>query len=192
MDSRVEQSLINKHIRQHNREVGEVIYWFEFDPGVPLYPGSTLFPSSSTVPELPTYDDVYDEGAPGDRGRRYAGGLAIPTIYVEEIEDQFTLQDDGRQVTQNISVTLLYKDVEAAGVSDPAEYGKHLNDIFYYDNRYYKVWEYRVRGRLPDEILVAVRGFEVFVDQEFPFDPGPPTIQAMDLPWPSTFPAVSV
>lgn len=180
MDSRVEQSLINKHIRQHNREAGEVIYWFEFRP----------FAASASAGSV--YDDVYDEGVPGTGGRSYAGGLAIPTIYVEELEDQFTLQDDGRQVTQNISVTLLYKDVEAAGVSDPAEYGKHLNDVFYYDDRYYKVWEYRVRGRLPDEVLVAVRGFEVFVDQEFPFDPGPPTLQAMDLPWPDTFPAVSV
>jgi len=190
MDTRKELSLINKHIRQHNREAGEVIYWFEFDWNEPTYPGA--YPSPAQYPELPTYDDVYDEGAPGAGGRRYSGGLAIPTIYVEEMEDQFTLQDDGRQVVQNISVTLLYKDVELAGLSNANEYRTHLNDIFFYDEKYYKVWEYRVRGRAPEEVLVAVKGFEVFVDQEFPFDPGPPTLAALDLPWPSTFPPVSV
>lgn len=194
MDTRKELSLVNKHVRQHNREAGEVIYWFEFNPEGATYPAWSVYPSSSSFPagSAPIYDDVYDEGAPGLGGRKYAGGLAIPTIYVEEIEDQFTLQDDGRQPTQNISVTLLFKDVESAGMSNPAEYNQHLNDLFYYDERYYKVWDYRVRGRLPDEVIVAVRGFEVFVDQEFPFDPGPPTLAALDLPWPSTFPPVVV
>lgn len=179
-DLRKELSLINKHIRQHNREAGEVVYWFEFRP----------FAAAASAGSV--YDDVYDEGVPGTGGRSYAGGLAIPTIYVEELEDRFTLQDDGRQVLQNLNLLMLFKDVELAGLSNPAEYEAHLNDIFYYDDRYYKVWEYRVRGRAPEEVLVAVKGFEVFVDQEFAFDPGPPTLAALDLPWPSTFPPVVV
>lgn len=191
MDSRTELSLINKHVRQHNREAGEVVYWFEFDWNEPAYPASS-FPSPALYSELPTYDDVYDEGGPGPRGRRYSGGLAIPTIYVEEFEDQFTLQDDGRQPIQNLAVTILFRDMELAGLSDPAEFKRHLNDIIFYDEKYYKVWEYRVRGRLPSEVIIAVRGFEIMIDQEFPFDPGPPTLAALDLPWPNTFPAVSV
>ena len=180
MDSRKELSLINKHIRQHNREAGETILWFEFVPWANAASAGSI------------YDDVYDEGKPGDGGRSYAGGLVIPTIYVEEIEDQYTLHDDGRQPTQNILVTVLFADMISAGLSNPWEYETHLNDTFMYDNRWYKVWEYRVRGRLPSEVVIGIKGFEIYVDQEFPYDPGPPNPTNPDLPWPSTFPAVSV
>ncbi len=180
MDPRIELSLINKHIRQHNRDVGEAVMWFEFLPlGIDPDDGST-------------FDDVYDEGNPGDGGRRYARGVLVPTIYVEEVEDLFTAQDDARQPTQNIRVTILYLDMERAGVTNPDEFNKHLNDMFFYDNRYYKVNDYHVRGRLPTEVVIGIQGYEVFVDQEFPFDPGPGALVIQDLPWPSTFPHASV
>lgn len=178
MDPRVESSLINKHVRQHNRDVGEAIIWFEFMP-------LASSPSAGSV-----FDDVYDEGNHGAGGRDYAGGVLVPTIYVEEVEDRFTAQEEGRQPTQNIRVTVLYQDLERAGVTNPSEYKKHLNDMFYYDNRYYKVHDYHVRGRLPGEIVVGIQGYEVYLDQEFVNDPGPGVPLIQDLPWPSTFPAV--
>lgn len=177
MDPRVELSLINKHIRQHNRESGEQVYWFEF---VPL---STQASAGSF------YDDVYDEGAPGTGGMSYSGGIVIPTIYVEEVEDLFTMQEDARQPTQNIRVTFLYLDAARAGMSDAAEYKKHLNDVFFYDDKYYRVYNYHVRGRLPSEVVIGVEGYEVYVDQEFPYDTGPPTLAQTNLPWPSAFPS---
>lgn len=181
MDPRKELSLINKHIRQHHRDsMGEYLLWFEFMPLATAASAGSL------------YDDVYDEGAPGTGGRSYAGGLSIPTIYVEEFEDRFTAQEEGRQPTQNISATILFVDMERAGISNVSEYNTHLNDIIFYDNRYYKINEYRVRGRLPGDVLIAVQGYEVFLDQEFVFDPGPGVPVAQDLPWPSTFPAVGV
>lgn len=181
MDSRKELSLIEKHILQHNREAGESIFWFEFRPR------SATAGSAGTL-----FDDVYDEGVAGSGGRSYASGIVIPTIYVEEREDLLTLQEEGRQPVQNLNVTMLYRDVVAAGMSSPDEFKGHLNDLFFYDSRYYKVWEYVVRGRLPSPVVVSVRGVEVFLEQEFPFDPGPPTIAVTDLPWPSTFPSHSV
>jgi hypothetical protein len=180
MDPRTELSLINKHVRQHNRDVGESIVWFEF---VPLA-------SQASAGSL--YDDVYDEGNPGTGGRSYDNGTVIPTIYVEEVEDLFTAQEDGRQPVQNLRVTILYLDAVRSGMSDPKEFNKHLKDIMYYDNRYYRVDEYRVRGRLPSEVVIQVRGYEVFLDQDFVFDPGPATPTVHDHPWPSTFPPLSV
>src|SRR5688572_17428598 len=105
VDVRKELSLINKHIRQHNREAGEYVLWFEFDP----------FAGAASAGSF--YDDVYDEGAPGEGGRRYLPAVRIPTVYVEEVEDKFNLHEDGRQPTQNIYVVMLFDDVRQAGVT---------------------------------------------------------------------------
>lgn len=179
MDERTELSLINKHVRQHNRDTGESLIWFEFVPMATAASAGSF------------YDDVYDEGAPGEGGREYTNGILIPTVYVVEVEDRFTYQEEGRQPTQNLQVTMLYLDVVRAGMTEPREYKKHLNDMFFYDGRYYKVSDYHVRGRLgpTGEVVVGVQGYEVYIDQEFVYDDGPPAPIAMDYPWPTTFPS---
>jgi hypothetical protein len=180
VDDRVELSLINKHVRQHNREAGESVFWFEFVP----------FADSASAGSV--YDDIYNEGPPGVGGRSYSGGLVVPCIYINENEDLFTAMEDGRQPTQNIILSVLFEDMRQAGVQNPDEYNSHLNDIFFYDQRYYKVRDYHVRGRLPSEVVIGIEGYEVMVEQEFPFDPGPPTLISQNLPWPNSFPVVSV
>lgn len=180
VDVRKELSLINKHIRQHHRDSsGESVMWYEF------------LPLAASASAGSFYDDVYDEGAPGVGGRSYRPGVPIRTVYVEEVEDMFTLQEDGRQPTQNLYVVMLFDDVRRAGLDNPREYQPHLNDLFSYDSRFYKVTEYSVRGRLEDEVLLRVRGFEVYLDQEFIYD-NPPTGVVQDLPWPNTLPVVLV
>lgn len=179
MDTRRELGLINKHVRRRNREAGEYVFWYEFKPL--QYGGSA-------------YDDVYDEGAPGAGGKTYNRAIKIPTVYVTEVEDTFRSIEDGRQPTQNLSAVILYEDAVAAGMSNPREYNSHLNDMFHYDSRYYKVQSYTVRGRLhrgepSGEVLIAVSGFEVFPDQEMPFSLAPRNPDIHDLPWPSTFPS---
>jgi len=169
-----ELSLINKHVRRRNREAGESIIWYEFQP---IQGGYSI------------YDDVYDEGAPGMGGRNYKQGIVVPTIYIEEVEDGYRAIDDGRQPTQNLMATILYKDAVASGLSDPGEYNKHLNDALEYEGRYYKIRNYHARGRLPSEVVLRVTGYEIFVDQEFPFDRGPQNPKVSDLPWPTSFPS---
>jgi len=177
-DVRTELSLIQKHVRQHNREAGESVMWYEFSP------------FADTPAEGSTYDDIYDEGAPGEGGRSYLSGFVIPTIYVMEVEDTFVSEDFGRQPTQNIMVTFLYDDAIRAGMTEPREYKPHLNDLFLYDSRWYKVNEFRVRGRLIDqEVIVRVQGYEVFIDQEFGFD-NSPAESSFDVLWPPSFPAI--
>lgn len=179
MDTRRELGLINKHVRYRNREAGEHVIWYEFKS---LSAGASV------------YDDVYDEGAPGSEGKSYTRGVVVPTIYVEEVEDEFRAIDDGRLPTQNIRATILFKDMQAAGVSNPREYSNHLNDIFEYDSRYYRVRAYRARGRLNNEhpsgeVLITVTGVEIFPDQEMPFSFGPINPDVHDLPWPTSFPS---
>lgn len=173
VDLRKELSLINKHIRQHGREAGSSIVWYEF---LALGEGSE-------------YDDIYDEGDLGVTGRSYAPGIIIPTIYVEEIEDQFTGSEDGRQPTQNLDVTMLYQDVLRSGMSDPWEYQRHLNDMLSYDGRFYKVSAYRVRGQAPSDVLVVVKAFQIYVEQDMVLD-NPPEVPTLVAPFPSTFPVL--
>lgn len=178
VDVRTELSLINKHIRQHNREAGEHVVWFEF-----LEPDGT---SATTV-----RDDVYDMGSPvAGEGRKYAPGIVIPTIYVDEMEDQFYADQDGRQPIQNIRVVMLFDDAYRAGMTTPHEYQPHLNDMFYFDGRYFKIYTYQVRGRLQNEVVIAVNGYEVYIDQEMSFDPGPESPSIQDLDWPTSFPSL--
>lgn len=178
MDVRTELSLINKHIRQHNREAGESIIWYEFAP--------LAAASASTINS--TYDYVYETGSHFEgAGRRYRPGIVLPTVYVEEREDRFTYRPEGRQPTQNIHVVVLYEDARLAGLSNPYEYQNHLNDMFLFDGRYYKVDDYHVRGRLQEEVIIGIQGYEVYLDQEFVND-YPPEFAVQDLPWPSTLP----
>lgn len=179
-DVRKEYSLITKHIRQHHREAGESLLWFEFAP------------LASAASAGSVYDDVYDEGVPGDGGRAYNSAKAVPTIYVYEFEDQFTPKEEGRQTVQNIRAAFLYEDLVRAGLTFPEDARTHLADIVYYNSRYYRLNDYHVRGRLPGSVVVGIIGFEIYIDQEMPFDPGPGTPLVVDYPWPDTFPVVSV
>jgi hypothetical protein len=135
-----------------------------------------------------TYDDVYDEGNFTGAGRKYRDAVALPTIYVEEVEDESRAIEEGRQPTQNMRITMLFKDLVDAGIEDPEEYRPHLNDMFMYDNRYYNVYRYKARGRLRNEVIVAVEGVEVYLDQELVLDLPPVYSPDVDLPWPATLP----
>ena len=175
MDLGRELGLINKHVRNKVAAVGESVIWYQF---------KTLSSSGSL------YDDIYDEGAPGSGGKSYASGIVIPTIYASEDEDEFRAIPEGIRLTQTIRLTMLLEDMNKAGIEDAGDYNKHINDMLKYDDRYYRVASYSVKGRMRgNEVLVAVTGFEVFTDEEMPFDSGPDTNFVPTLPWPTSFPS---
>lgn len=176
MDIRRELSHIRKHYRKYHDTAGESVVWFEF---VPL--GVSISTASA-------YDDVYDEGVPGTGGRRYSNGVTIPVLMITEAEDQKRSIPEGRQPVQLTNFVASIEDFRDAGVSNPFEYQKHLNDIFLYDGRYFSVVSYRVRGRVRDDVIVVVEGIEIYINQEMPFDPGPAPLGNINLPWPSTLP----
>jgi len=165
-----ELGAIQKHVRFRNREAGRPIVWYEFKP---LEGGHSV------------YDDIYDEGGPGTGGRNYEQGVVVNTIYIDEYEDSYRAIEEGRQPTQNIDMVILLKDMVAAGISNPYEYNDHLNDILSFDGRFYKIRQYHARARIPIGVVAKITGYEIFIDQEFPFDLGPQHFHFDTLPWPN-------
>jgi hypothetical protein len=82
------------------------------------------------------------------------------------------------------------RDMREAGIDMPYEYRNHLKDMFYYDGRYYTVYDYRVRGRLKDDVFILVTGQELYIDQEFINDTGPEVQRIDDFPWPAGLPII--
>lgn len=180
MRADVELSLIDKHVRNHHEKVGEYIHWHEF---LPMTDGAS-------GPDVSEWDDIFNEGSgDADGGRSYASPKIIPVTYVLETEDEARAIDDGRQPFMKLHAVMLFQDVVEAGLSSPHEYQPHLNDIVYYDERWYKLRGYRVRGRLKGDVLLTIDAYEVYIDQEFVWDPGPTLAAQEDYPWPSTFPS---
>lgn len=176
MEIRRELANIRKHYRSYQQSYGESIVWFEFTP----------LGSNTTTASV--YDDVYDEGVPGTGGRRYKKGVVVPVLMITEAEDQKRAIPEGRQAVQLTNFVASIQDFRDAGVTTPYEYRGHLNDMFFYDGRYFSVTSYRVRGRASDDVIIVVEGIEIYINQEMPFDVGPTATSSQNLPWPSTLP----
>lgn len=175
MDPRIERGLINKHVRRKTRNLGRSLLWYEF---IDFNEGSE-------------YDDIYDTGPAGPAGRSYRQGISIPIIHIEETEDDSRAIPEGRQPVMNIDVRLLMDDMIKVGITEPWEYVRHLNDIFYFDGRYFSIYRYRPRGLLKGEVVVVVQGIEIFLDQDFVFDNSPEE-SIQNLPWPNSLPQSGV
>lgn len=177
MDVRRELDLIRKHFRNHHLTAGESVIWYEFEPL-----------GSASVNSL--YDDVYDEGIPGVGGRTYRAGVVVPVLLASENEDQRRAIPEGRQPVQTMDIFVSISDMRDVGIVSPWEYKNHLNDIFSYDGRYYSVYDYRVRGRLRDDVFILISGQEILINQEFINDPGPETFRVDNYPWPAKLPTL--
>jgi hypothetical protein len=176
MDARRELAHIRKQYRGYQQNAGETIMWFEYEP----------FAASASAGS--TYDDVYDEGGYGSSGRKYKTGVVVPVLMITESEDTKRAIPEGRQPVEIVNVVASIEDFRQAGIGEPFEYKRHLNDIFLYDGRYMSVMSYKVRGRVRDDVLVVVEGLEIYVNQEMPFDVGPAPFATQNLPWPSRLP----
>lgn len=179
MDYRRELGLIRKQYRQYQKDHGETVVWYQFEK------------FGTNVTTTSVYDNVYDEGVGGSGGKRYGKGIVLPVIMVSEQEDQKRAIPEGRQPVQVTNLVISIEDMRVAGIAEPFEYRNHLNDMFFYDGRYFSVQSYRVRGRLKDDVMAVVEGMEVYLDQEMPFDPGPSGYNIQNLPWPVTLPSIS-
>jgi hypothetical protein len=156
---------------------GETVTWYEFNPL-----------GSASVNSV--YDDIYDEGVPGNGGRSYKPGVVIPILLGSENEDQRRAIPEARQTVQTMDIFVGMRDMREAGISTPYEYRSHLNDLFLYDGRYYSVYDYRVRGRLKDDVFILIVGQELYLNQEFINDPGPEPPRTDNFPWPAQLPSI--
>jgi hypothetical protein len=174
---RTEVAHIRREQDRHAMRVGDTVVYFEME-------------DFGDDPDLDsTYHHVYDEPAIGVGGRLFKGGVPIRTVgQVVETEDARRHIPDGRQTAQTIRFTVNYQTMVDAGVEEPWESPRHLKDMVYFDGRYYQIYDYRIIGRVQDEISVVIAGNESFLDQDLVNSPGPTLPGHTTYPWPSTFP----
>lgn len=173
VDVRREQRHIWNEYSRFYRTIGEEIVWFKFDTD-----GSQ-------------WDNVYDEG-----GKSYQPGVRIPALWVDQIEDPEQYSGEGRRPTQRLrfavsASTLAMRGIgvdEAHGSSlghvrpsapVPEQIGRpysawwddRLNDVVFYDNRFYAISQYQIRGRLQTEdVVIGIAAIELVIEDESDFD----------------------
>ena len=145
MDVRREVFEIWKHFERYQRDVGEAIIYYKFDA------------------DTSQYDSVYDEGF-----RRYHIGIRIPVLWVDQSEAVEDYAAEGRRPTQRMRCAVSSRNMYEAGISvteanfnmitDPPPNDiwrrDRNNDIYYYNNRYWEVAGFQIRGRIKGEDAV--------------------------------------
>ena len=154
MDARREARQIWKHFGRYHDTIGESIIYYRFDA------------------DNSTYDQVYDEGF-----RKYHTGVRIPILWVDQMEAVEDYAPEGRRPTQRIRLAVSAREIYEAGVSptevhdnrltdtSPSETWREdrMHDIFYYDNRFYEVSAFQIRGRVKGEdVIIGLTGIETF------------------------------
>ena len=170
MDPRREVREIWRHFDGYQTMVGESCIWFRFDPL-----------NSS-------YDRVYDEGY-----RRYSPGIPIPILWVDQSEAAEDYAPEGRRPTQRVRLAVSAIKLYEAGISVTEAHGNRLtdsspssvwredrvSDIFYYDNRYYEVSAFQIRGRVKGEdVILGVTGIETYPADDMILDYKPGEVLA--------------
>jgi hypothetical protein len=145
---RREITSIKKGIKEYQRETGETVIWFEFDPT-----GTTK-------------DPVYDEGP----SRKWKKGKPVPVVFAYFHEDQETPSAEGFYMVNTTHFTVLLDILRKAGISNPEDTEKHMHDRFSFNGNTYNVFGYVKQGLVSNEWLtVAVDGRQVKED-ELPTD----------------------
>ena len=166
MDTRREALAIQRHFNWYHKAIGEAVIYFKFNA------------------DDSEYDRVYDEGF-----RRYHTGVRIPILWVDQMEAVEDYAAEGRRPTQRIRLAVAARAMYESGVSITEVHGNRLQDsspskiwrrdrmedIFYYDGRFYEVSGFQIRGRLQGEdVIIGVTGIESFHsdDMNLDFPPG--------------------
>lgn len=162
IDTRRELNHIFKELAHFHNKVGEGVIWFRFDTA------------------NSQYDDVYDEN-----GKTYLPGVAVPALWIDQVEDREVYSAEGRRPTQRIRLAISARSLAECGI-DPTEahggrlwddittsdpwWDDRLNDILYYDGRYYEISNFSIRGRARGSVIIGVSGIETQPADERVFD----------------------
>ena len=165
MDVRREVREIWRHFDRYQEDIGEALIYYKFDA------------------ESSNYDDVYNEGY-----RRYEPGIKIPILWQDQSEANEDYAPEGRRPTQRIRLAVSARDLHEAGISVTEVHGNRLtddspsivwrydrvHDIIYFDNRYYEVSAFQIRGRAKGEdVIIGITGIETFPSDDMAFDYSP-------------------
>lgn len=162
IDPRRERDHIWREYGIYQNQVGESVVWFMFDTGASQY------------------NDTYDEG-----GRQYMPGINVPILWVDQIEAPEQMLPEGRRVVASLrfavsaqamaEVQIGAQEAHGHRLWDPGWinevwFNDRLNDILYYDGRYWECANFQIRGRIQDDVIVGVSCTETYPEDEFPFD----------------------
>lgn len=171
IDMRREHAYHQRMLAHQQTATGEVIVWFCFDA------------------DNSEYHAVYDEG-----NRQYKAGLQLPVIWIDQIEDPTQYSDVGRRPTQRVRLAFSTRTALERGLPVDEVHGRRLwdvpppppdqdgrpispwlddrlNDILYYDGRYYRVSNFQIRGRMQaGDNIIGVSAIETQVGDEMPWD----------------------
>jgi hypothetical protein len=171
MEARREVAQIHKHFKRYHKDMGEGIIYYRFDA------------------DTSHYDNVYDEGF-----RRYHPGIRMGILWVDQMEAVEDYSAEGRRPTQRFRGAVSSRDMYEAGFSITETHGNQLtdlppnsiwrrdrmHDIFYYDNRYYEVSGFQIRGRVKGEdVIIGITGIETFPSDDMVLDYRPGTVPAL-------------
>ena len=184
IDARREQRHIWSEYKRFSAQIGEEIIWFKFDVD-----GSS-------------YDDIYDEG-----GKGYLPAIRCMALWVDQIEDPEQYSGEGRRPTQRIRFAVSGEELQLRGISTYETHGAEigglkpaapyppqpgrdaapwlddrLNDVIFYDNRFYSVSNFQIRGRLKNrDVIIGVAALELKPEDESVFDFFPLGTKTMDV-----------
>lgn len=154
MDTRREVGQIFKHFDRHADSVGEAIIYYRFDA------------------DNSQYDTVYDEGF-----RRYLTGVRMSILWVDQQEAVEDYAPEGRRPTTRMRCAVSARSMHEAGISITEVHGNQLtdsspsevwredrmHDIYWYDNRFWEVAGFQIRGRFKGEdVVIGISGIETF------------------------------
>lgn len=175
VDPRREMEHIHDEYERYYRQIGEEIVWFQFDP------------------EGSRWDDLFDEG-----GRTYKPGVRLPALWVDQIEDPEQYSSEGRRPRQRFRCAVSARELVNRGIGhageeahgrrlddpelpapSPAQDGRplaawlddRLNDVLFYDRRFYAVSNFQIRGRAQfADAIIGVSALELIPDDESVYD----------------------
>lgn len=164
VDYRREVAYVWKQFNAFYATIGEEVVWFPFD----------------TVESR--YDDIYDEGA-----KTYRTGIRMPALWVDQIEDPEQYSAEGRRPTKRLRFAVSARSLQERGVAtfdshgrrmydvppvppDPSQLGRpespwlddRLNDVVFYDGRFFAVSDFQIRGRAKEmDLIIGVSAIEI-------------------------------
>jgi len=162
IDVRRESAHIQREMARLHTTMGENVVWFKFDP------------------DNTQYDTVYDEG-----GRSYMPGRNVSTLWIDQGEAPEQYLGEGRRPYMTLRFAVSARAISETGIgAQDAQmhrvwdrgliqgrfFEDRLNDIVYYDGRYYEITNFQIRGRLREDNVVGVTCTETYPEDEFVFD----------------------
>lgn len=165
IDPRREAAHISREFTRYQQTMGEAVLWFCFDV------------------QNSQYDTVYDEGY-----RQYQEARKVPVLWVDQQESAEDYGPEGRRPTQRLRFAVGARALWECGISVTEAHGNRvydqqyspswkddrLNDLVYYDGRFYEISNFQIRGRLQTEdVVIGVSCIESKTADEMNLDTVP-------------------